>query len=187
MKGVFNKEGSLFLVDENNLGRATMKRLILVRHAKSSWKDHTLSDFDRPLNNRGKSDAPEMGNRLKKANVKPDLIISSPAKRAIKTARIIASEIGYPEKEIKQDKSIYEGYPEEIMEVIQRVHDSIDSVMVFGHNPSFTMLANHLSNQRVENLPTCAVFCLDFDIPSWKKVGEGNGKLVFFEFPKKAS
>ena len=162
-----------------------MKRLYLIRHAKSSWKDQGLADIERPLNKRGKQDAPFMGKRLKETKVHPDLIVSSPAKRALKTAKVIAEEIGYPKKRIKTDESIYLAGVSTLLHVIQNIEDSYQQVMLFGHNPGFTDLAESLTNQKFDNIPTCGIVCMDFDINSWKKVSEGKGKVVFFDYPKK--
>ena len=164
-----------------------MKRLYLVRHAKSSWDDPDLSDIDRPLNKRGKKDAPIMGERLKNEHkAKPDLIISSPAKRAIRTARVIAKELGYPKEKIEIKDSLYASGVTAMLNVIHYLDDSLDEVMLFGHNPDLTSLANYLSNQQVDNIPTCGVFCVDFDVQSWQDVKEGNGIFKFFDYPKKA-
>ena len=164
-----------------------MKRLYLVRHAKSSWDDPDLSDIDRPLNKRGKKDAPIMGERLKNEHkAKPDLIISSPAKRAIRTARIIAKEIGYSKEKIEIKDSLYASGVTAMLNVIHYLDDSLDEVMLFGHNPDLTSLANYLSNQQVDNIPTCGVFCVDFDVKSWQDIEKGKGIFKFFDYPKKA-
>jgi len=162
-----------------------MKRLYLIRHAKSSWKNPDLADFDRPLNKRGKMNAPFMAQRLKKYGVKPELIISSPAKRALKTARLIAKEIDFPRKKIAADDLIYEADVSTLIEVIKKIDDSFSYVMMFGHNPAFTQLAEYLTNHQVYNIPTCGVFCVDFNMNSWKEISNGKGVLHFFDYPKK--
>ncbi len=162
-----------------------MKRLVLIRHAKSSWKNPGLTDFERSLNGRGKRDAPVMGKRLKNRGVKPDLVISSPAKRALKTAGIIAKEIGYPVKKIVTDAAIYGEGASAILNLIRNFDDSHHLVILFGHNPDFTTLPERLTNDRIGNMPTCGVFCVDLDIDSWKEVAEGEGICVFFDYPKK--
>ncbi len=162
-----------------------MKRLYLIRHAKSSWKNPHLADFERPLSKRGKGDAPFMGKRLNKYKVKPDLIISSPAKRALKTAQIMAKEIKFPEKKIIADESVYEGDISALLQVIRNIDDSFNQVMLFGHNPDFSMLAESFTNYQVGNIPTCGIFCLDFDINSWKEAAPGKGIFIFFDYPKK--
>ena len=161
-----------------------MKRLYLVRHAKSSWGDPKLADMDRPLNKRGKRDAPAAGERLKKRKVNPDLIISSPAKRARRTARAIAEQIGYPVKKIVMDDAVYHAASVELLAVIRGIDDACGEAMMFGHNPGFTDLAGLLTGARVDDLPTCAIFCVDSDSDSWQDVAEAKGTLVFLDYPK---
>ena len=160
-----------------------MKRLYLVRHAKSSWGDPELADIDRPLNNRGKRDAPDAGRRLKKRKVKPDLIISSPAKRARRTARVIAEQIGYPAERVVINDAVYHAAANELLAVVREIDDACGEAMMFGHNPGFTDLAGLLTGASVDNLPTCAIFCVDFDSDSWRDVAETKGTLVFLDYP----
>lgn len=162
-----------------------MKKLYLIRHAKSSWRDLMQGDIDRPLNKRGKSDAPFMGKRLKKYGVQPDLLISSPAKRARKTARTVAREIGYPPKKIIFADKIYFGDLDDIFGIIRNISDSDKTVILVGHNPDITMLAEALTGRQVGNIPTCGIFCIDFKIESWREAVPGNGSFVFFDYPKK--
>jgi phosphohistidine phosphatase len=163
-----------------------MKRLLLIRHAKSSWKNPDLDDFNRPLNKRGRKDGPKMGKLLAKRGEIPDLIISSPAKRALKTAFAIAKDVGYPEKKIKEKKKIYLGSVSQLMNVIHNIGNEFNRVFLFGHNPGFNDLSHYLTKHELENIPTCGVFCIDFEIDSWKEVAEGNGKFVYFEYPPKS-
>jgi len=162
-----------------------MKKLYLVRHAKSSWKDMSLDDFDRSLNKRGKRDAPFMAMRLSKYKVEPDILISSPAKRARKTAKTIATEIKYPANEIVFIESIYGGGGGALFALLQDLDDRLDSVMLVGHNPDLTMLAEFLSGKAVGNIPTCGIFCMQFDLSSWKDIAPGSGSFIFFDYPKK--
>ncbi len=162
-----------------------MKKLYLIRHAKSSWKERGLRDFDRPLNKRGKRDAPFMGNMLRRKGVKPDLIISSPANRAITTAETVALEINYNPEDIVEDKNIYEAGAGEVIDIINKIDDKHETAMIFGHNPGFTMLANYLSGQRIDNIPTCGIAYIEFPFDSWSEVEIDTGKLVEFEYPKK--
>ena len=162
-----------------------MKKLYLVRHAKSSWKERNLSDFDRPLNKRGNRDAPFMGNLLRQKGVSPDVIISSPAKRAITTAKTIAKEVGYPINKIMEVENIYEASAGELINIINDIDDKHETAILFGHNPGFTMLSNYLSGQRIDNLPTCGVVHIEFPFESWNKVEIDSGKLIEFEYPKK--
>lgn len=161
-----------------------MKTLYLVRHAKSSWDNPALRDFDRPLNDRGKNDAPRMGKRLRKRGILPDFIISSSAKRARSTAKRIAEALGYPEKEIQLTETLYHAEPEVILSVIHRLPDSCNSVMLVGHNPGLTDFANQYIDVRIDNMPTCGVVAAQFDVRSWKDVGEAQGSLLFFDYPK---
>ena len=126
-----------------------------------------------------------MGHRLKKKKAAPDLIVCSPAKRALITAAIIAQEIGYPIKSIIKEKLIYDASVPALLKVIHSLDDDYDTVMLIGHNPGSTRLAQHISDFRVDNIPTTGVVCIDFNIVSWKKMGKNKGKCVFFDYPKK--
>jgi phosphohistidine phosphatase len=112
-------------------------------------------------------------------------MISSPAKRALKTAEIIAKELDFPVKKIVADASIYAAGISDLLDVIRNIDDAVHHVMMYGHNPGITMLVEHLTHYRVENIPTCGIFCIDFDIDSWKEISEGGGTVVFFDYPKK--
>lgn len=160
-----------------------MKTLYLIRHAKSSWKQPDLSDFDRPLNKRGKNDAPLMGEILSGKGINPELVIASPAKRAASTAKIIASEIGYPKEKIIFDKNIYEATGRRLLEIIAGVETRFNSVMLFGHNPGITVLSNNLSDRFIDNIPTCGVVALGFS-NSWDNLKMKSAKFLFFDYPK---
>ncbi len=162
-----------------------MKTLYLTRHAKSSWKELDLDDFDRPLNKRGKRDAPFMGQLLKKKNILPDVLISSPAVRAYTTARTIATEIGYPAENIMTDENIYEASSSELLDIINSIEDENRSAMLFGHNPGFTMLSNYLSGKDILNIPTCGIVKIEFEKEKWSDIEIDTGKLIWFEYPKK--
>jgi phosphohistidine phosphatase len=162
-----------------------MKRLFLVRHAKSSWDDPSLDDIDRPLNNRGKRNAPEMGIRLRKQGIIPDLLISSPANRAHTTAKRISEEIGYPKKKIQIEDRLYHGSSNSMLSVIHSQNNTINSVMLFGHNPGFTDFANMLCGINIYNIPTAGIVAIDFSIDDWSEVSYNTGELVFFDYPKK--
>lgn len=164
---------------------AIMKTLYLVRHAKSSWDYPELTDFERPLNGRGKRSAPEMGKRLKASRIKPDAMLSSPANRAMTTCRIIAQEIGFPESAIQSNRSIYHADDLTLLNVINQVPDEISSLMLFGHNPGFTDFANELAQTQIYNIPTCGVFACTFDTKNWSSINFGSGKFLFYDYPKK--
>ncbi|MCL5991749.1 MAG: histidine phosphatase family protein [Bacteroidetes bacterium] len=162
-----------------------MKTLILVRHAKSSWENPEMTDFERPLNERGLRDAPFMGKLLKEKGILPDLIISSPAIRALTTAKIFAKELKYSLRSISTNEIIYTTGPKEILNMLSQIDDSKNCVMVFGHNPDMTALVNYLSDDDLGNLPTASVICIDFYIESWTALTEETGKVRFYENPKK--
>ncbi len=162
-----------------------MKRLILVRHAKSSWKDPGLVDRDRPLNGRGRRDAPEMGRRLAARDVAPDVLVTSPARRARKTARKIADALGYPRDGILEEETVYEASLPDLLAVVRGLDPDWDEVLLVGHNPGLTDLANFLLPGRpFVNLPTCGVACVDLPVDGWDEAGEGAGRLVFHDAPR---
>ena len=162
-----------------------MKTLLLMRHAKSSWKDDGLTDFERPLNNRGKRDTPFMGKLLREQKVQPDLIISSPALRAMTTARMIAAELKYEQSNIITHEMLYNADVNAMMRIVEQVDNSLKTIILVGHNPGLTLLANVLSDASVENIPTCGIACIQFQIDSWQAITRGAGTLAFFEKPKK--
>ena len=159
--------------------------LTLVRHAKSSWNNADLSDFDRPLNSRGLKTAPKMGKRLVDNGYEVDAIISSPAMRAITTAEIIAKEIGFSEQKIQQNQEIYDASINTLIGLVTSLESSSKRVMLVGHNPGFTILCNYLSNARIDNMPTCAIAQIQFDVGSWESITEHSGELIDFNYPKK--
>jgi phosphohistidine phosphatase len=162
-----------------------MKTLILVRHAKSSWEDAALPDKERPLNERGKRDAPDMGKRLAKRDVKPELILSSPARRAFATAKIIAKSLRYKLKNIVVDDRLYPGAADEILNSIHRLDKQLDRVMIVGHNPALADLAHRLSSE-IDRMPTCAVAKFRFDVKAWSMVDTSSLATVRLEHPKKS-
>jgi len=164
-----------------------VKEIILVRHAKSSWRDPSLDDHSRPLNKRGKRDAPEMGDRLAQRGYQPDLLVSSSADRALETARTMAGELGYPLEHIRVEERLYHASFDELLGVIRGVDESVGTLMLFGHNPGFTDLANLLGPRDIFNMPTCAVLHLRFDTASWNAIGQAAGREVLYDFPKHTS
>lgn len=162
-----------------------MKRLYLIRHAKSSWKYTDLRDFERPLNKRGKRDAPFMGKLLAEDNVKPDMMISSPAVRAFATAKKIAVELGYPSEKILTHKRLYEADTDDFINVISEVPDEVDTLMIFSHNPGLTILNNFLSDKRIDNIPTCGIVHIEINIKKWQDIDFEKGQLKSFDYPKK--
>lgn len=162
-----------------------MKRLYLIRHAKSSWVEPGLRDFDRPLNDRGKLDAQIMGKRLASFGVHPDLILASPAKRTTKTAQRIAEAVGYPEADIVFHEVIYEAEIPELLHVLASVPASIGALFLIGHNYAITDLAEYLTGQRIGNIPTCGIVAVEFAEETWGGLQAGSCKMLFFDFPKK--
>jgi len=148
-----------------------MKTLYLIRHAKSSKDDRSLSDRDRPLADRGRRDAPTMGKRLAERDVKPDLLVSSPALRALTTAQLMADEIGYAREKIVVDDQLYGSSADVLLALVRALDRKADRVMLFGHNPEFTELAHRLSSD-IADMPTCAIAEFRFDTKKWSDVGE---------------
>ncbi|MFZ6013438.1 MAG: SixA phosphatase family protein [Bacteroidota bacterium] len=165
-----------------------MKTLYVVRHAKSSWDNPEQADFNRPLNERGKRDAPRMGKRLKEKGIKPDVMMSSPAKRAWSTCKKIAEVIGFPEDKIKSERSLYHASEDDILSVVRNIKDKHDSLMIFGHNPGLTDFVNELMDEEtlvdIGNIPTCGIAAFTFDVESWNEVNWEKGKLIFYDYPK---
>jgi phosphohistidine phosphatase len=163
-----------------------MKRITLVRHAKSDWSLPGQQDWDRVLNKRGQRDAPEMARRLRAAKLpKPDLVLTSPAVRAITTASIMARELKLTAAVIKQDERLYLADPQQIVEVLKGMAGAAGHVMVFGHNPGITECANRLSaSEHIDNMPTCATFTATFAIASWTDLAWETGQDVVFDYPR---
>jgi len=162
-----------------------MKKIVLIRHAKSSWDNSGLDDFERPLNPRGMKDAPEMSNILIEKIQKPDLIITSSAVRALTTANFFASAFNYPEENIIKDKTIYLASRQKVLEIVSKIDSKNDLIFLIGHNPTITELASFLSNATIDNLPTCAAVGIEFETNKWENISKSNSKLIFFEYPKK--
>ncbi|MFH0736097.1 MAG: phosphohistidine phosphatase SixA [bacterium] len=162
-----------------------MKNLILIRHAKSNQNISSVSDKERPLNARGKKAAPFMAEYIKKKGVRFDLLISSPAERAYSTAKKFADIFEYNRKEIKIVEELYGAAIHEILDVIHAIDDKHNCVALVGHNPDLTQFNNYMVDTFIDNIPTCGIASLEFDINSWKDIEQGVGKLLFFEYPKK--
>ena len=161
-----------------------MKTLYLMRHAKSSWDDPGLRDVQRPLNKRGHRDAPVMGRQLKSQGILPQLIITSPALRAETTARYVAREIDYPLSKIITDKRVYEADEDDIWQVIREISETVDHLLLVGHNPGLTDLANTLSTEPIDNIVTAAVYSLQFDCAKWKEIEKRKARFHFYIYPK---
>lgn len=161
-----------------------MRLLTLIRHAKSSWDYPDLTDFERPLNDRGRRDAPRMAQRLARSSKTPVLLLSSPATRAVTTARLFAEALGVDFDSVLIEPRIYEASRKNLLEVVAALPDRRSQVLLFGHNPGLSELAHTLATCPFDDLPTCAVAQLQLDIPSWNKLGPGSGKLLHYWFPK---
>ncbi len=160
-----------------------MKTLYLIRHAKSSWKDIALDDFDRPLSIRGKNDVQLMANKLNELDILPDLIISSPAKRATTTANTIANTIGY-KKKIEYENKIYESNMITLKNLIKGIDDEYNTVFIVGHNPGLNMLAEELCGF-LKNIATTGIVAINFDCNLWNEISNQNSYLIEYIYPKK--
>jgi phosphohistidine phosphatase len=161
-----------------------LRVLTLVRHAKSSWKDAALDDADRPLNKRGKRDATEMGKRLAKVGAKPAVIVSSPAKRARRTARAIAQALRYPKGKLVEKPAVYLATVDNLLAVLGGIDNELRDVILVGHNPGITELANYLTGEAISNIPTCGVARIGFEVDNWASLGPGSGHLEWYDTPK---
>lgn len=161
-----------------------MKKLILIRHAKSDWGNPGLADFDRPLNDRGKKDAPVMAQRLLDRKVAIDAFITSPAKRAAKTAKIFAAAYGRKKDDILFNEELYLAAPQTFYTVIEKAADTFDSIAVFSHNEGITEFANMIAEVRIDNIPTCGVFAVKADCKRWADFREAKKEFWFFDYPK---
>ena len=162
-----------------------MKNLYLTRHAKSSWGNPGLADIDRPLNSRGKKAAPSMGKLIMDKGEKPELLISSPANRAFSTAKVFASAMGLHETDVLIKDTIYGAGVHQLLNLVQDVDDLYNSIMLFGHNPTFTSFGNMVSGENIMNIVTCGVVRIDFESSSWKNIDFNSGRMIYYEYPKK--
>ncbi len=165
-----------------------MKNLYLLRHAKSSWDNPGLSDQERPLNQRGLHDAPMMGERLRGRGESPDLVFSSPARRALTTAQLFCDACGYPPDEIATDEGLYFLGRGAIEEIILNQSDRVGSLMLVFHNPDITHFCNSISDYfRIDNIPTCGLVKWACDIERWRDWSREAAKFEYFDYPKNLS
>ena len=162
-----------------------MKTLTIVRHAKSSWKDPTLRDRERPLNKRGERDAPVMGQRIATAGIRPSLILSSPAVRAWTTAKVIAAQISYPKEFLQKEPQLYMASVNDMLDVIVAQDEGFNSLMLVAHNPGLTDFANYLVPGLTHNLPTAGVVSVNIDQDHWNLYEQPATELIFHDWPKK--
>ena len=163
------------------------KQLFIVRHGKSSWEYENVDDIDRPLKVRGINDAYAMAKRLEARNKKPQLIISSPANRALHTATIFARILNYPLLNLRLNEIIYHGSEDDILQLIKDTDDSVSTLMVFGHNPMFTDLANLFLKDKLDKLPTAGIASINFKTESWHDIDTDNVSTELVDYPKKKS
>jgi phosphohistidine phosphatase len=161
-----------------------MKTLLIIRHAKSSWDLTGAADIDRPLNERGKRDAPAMARRLIKAGLSIDRFVSSPARRAAQTAESFVRVFGQKEKAIRFVPELYHALPPVFKEVIAGLDDKDDTVAIFSHNPGITAFVNMLTEVRLDNMPTCAIFAVKSSAEQWSELLSGKLEFLFFDYPK---
>lgn len=162
-----------------------MKKIYLIRHAKSSWENEEMDDFSRPLNARGKRDVVFMGSRLKMFKVLPKIIYTSPAKRAHKTAKEIAKIIGFDKNKLTLVPELYESSYKQYLNLIHETKDKYNEIFIIAHNPTITEVGEKLSGAILSNIPTCAIVCIEFEVESFKDISEESGKILFFDYPKK--
>ncbi len=158
-----------------------MKTLFLMRHAKSDWKDKTLADFDRPLNERGRQAAPLVADFLLKRKIMPDLILSSPAERARQTTLLVIKSAGFPIEPI-YDKRIYEASVARLIEVISSSDDTAGQILLVGHNPALSELVSYLTGQP-HHMTTASIANITLDAATWRQIKEGNGRLEWLVTP----
>jgi phosphohistidine phosphatase len=162
-----------------------MKTLVIVRHAKSSWDIGSLNDFDRPLNERGKKDAPLMAQRLLDKKIIIDAFISSPAKRAKKTAEFFSTAYNKKEDDIIFIPSLYHAGVATFYETIENIADEFNTAALFSHNPGITAFANELvESVKIDNMPTCGIFAIKIDTKKWKEFKKATKEFLFFDYPK---
>lgn len=163
------------------------KNLLLIRHAKSSWNNFNLADFERPLNKRGEKNAPEMAKRLISKNIIPQQLVSSPALRAISTAKLFASNLQINQSEIIQINEIYDANFESLLKIINNFDNSFGITALFGHNPSLSNLAKYLCTEANYDLATCGIILLRFPFDNWEMISHNTAELIFYDFPKNKS
>ena len=162
------------------------RQIVLIRHAKSSWNNPGQSDFDRPLNERGKEDAPDMGRRLKEAGILPDLIVSSTAKRAQQTARLISDEVGFSTTNIESRDELYHAPPSVFESIIHSLDNKFETVFFVAHNPGITEFAASLDpNYSINDMPTCTTVGVRIDADEWSDFHKAAKTVFLFDTPKR--
>jgi phosphohistidine phosphatase len=161
-----------------------MKTLFLIRHAKSSWKDCTIDDHERPLNQRGKDNTPIMANRLHQLGIKPDALFSSTAQRAASTAQVFAEHLDFPQPKISYDPGLYLASAGMLQDFVGKIENSLNSVLIFGHNPGLTLLVAQVWGLPINHIPTCGIVSLSFKNATWEEASSQLPSGATFDFPK---
>jgi phosphohistidine phosphatase len=164
-----------------------MKQLILVRHAKSSWRDASLDDHERPLNARGLRNAPDMGARLARRGFAPQLVVASTARRALDTAELLARALDYPVARIEPMAELYACEPRDWLRCIHALPADADRVLMIGHNPEITAVCNMLAPLRLDNVPTCGMLWLEYEGDDWRAIGHQDAARYDFDYPKRGA
>ncbi len=162
-----------------------MKLLTLIRHAKSSWKQAGMDDFERPLNKRGERDAPRMGKRLSRAGCRPDVIVSSPARRAIRTAQLIAEQLGGDPAGVELWSDLYLASPAQLLDTVYALDPRVEHAALVAHNPGITDFVNALAGTHIDDVPTGGIARLRLDIERWSEAKERCAELLEFDYPKR--
>jgi len=186
-RGGIGRRGAESGILVRKAGGSNMKILLLVRHAKSSWNDPSLADRERPLNARGKRDAPWIGEFLKRHGLVPDLVLSSPAVRACKTARKLATAAGLDQRRIELRQEIYDGGTEELRQLAAGLGPELNCVALVGHNPVLTEFVNGLIHSRIDSIPTAGIVAVRCAAEDWAWVRDRNGQLLLFARPPAAA
>ncbi len=162
----------------------SVKQLLIIRHAKSSWALRGQDDFDRPLNDRGHSDAHIMAERMLKKHIQINLFVSSTANRALTTAGYFAEVYQVKKKDIRGVQNLFHAYPMVYYNVIRTLEDTVTTVALFAHNPGITLFANELTTTQIDNIPTCGIFAIKADIRRWADFESAKKTFWFFDYPK---
>ncbi|MBL1232313.1 MAG: histidine phosphatase family protein [Flavobacteriales bacterium] len=161
-----------------------MKTIYLIRHAKSSWENHRLSDFERPLNTRGINDTEIIGKELNKLNFNPEKIIASTSVRTTATIQLLCEHINYNFKHVIFNSKLYHPSKENFIRVLEDLPDELESVALVSHNYGISEFADYLTENFMEAMPTCAVVCIALEIDSWKEIVKGLGTTKWYIYPK---
>ena len=161
-----------------------MKQILIIRHAKSSWAEIGQRDVDRPLNERGKRDAPEMARRIFKKSIVINAFISSPAKRALSTTQLMMDELKMKDDQLLIIPELYHAPPSVILSAINSASNEWNTIAIVCHNPGITIFANMIQSLSIDNVPTCGMLALKADVNAWQDVSENNMRFEFFDYPK---